>query len=134
MASPSPNIDLWNFKYLSGLQDRQVNWKNELIGWMTAFFMALSKWHIFFSTTARGYLVIMMLGQIYFVKILGRLQEDPRPTQYNSGQVNILINLVGWLLIWTLETWTLPTFIFFELSLAIIFGYHYFRKSCNKNF
>ena len=93
--------------------------KNPLIGWMTAFFMALSEWHIFFSTNARGYLVIMMLGQICFVKLLGRLQEDPKPTQYDNGQVNILINLLGWLLIWTLGTWTLPTFIFFELSLAM---------------
>jgi hypothetical protein len=93
--------------------------KNALIGWMTAFFMALSKWHIFFSTNARGYLVIMMLGQICFVKLLGRLQEDSKSTQYDSGLVNILINLLGWLLIWTLGTWALPTFIFFELSLAI---------------
>ena len=93
--------------------------KNPLIGWMTAFFMALSEWHIFFSTNARGYIVIMMLGQICFVKLLGRLQEDPKPTQYDNGQVNILINLLGWLLIWTLGTWTLPTFIFFELSLAM---------------
>ena len=78
--------------------------KNPLIGWMTAFFMALSEWHIFFSTNARGYIVIMMLGQICFIKLLGQLQEDPKPTQYENGQVNILINLLGWLLIWTLGT------------------------------
>jgi hypothetical protein len=61
----------------------------------------------------------MMLGQICFIKLLGRLQEDPKPTQYEKGLVNILINLLGWLLIWTLGTWILPTFIFFELSLAM---------------
>jgi hypothetical protein len=93
--------------------------KDALVGWMTAFFLALSEWHIFFSTNARGYLVIMMLGQICFVKLLGRLEEDPKTTQYDNGQANILINSLGWLLIWTVGTWTLPTFIFFELSLAI---------------
>jgi hypothetical protein len=32
------------------------------------------------------------------------LQKDPKPTQYDNRQVNILINLLGWLLIWTFGT------------------------------
>jgi hypothetical protein len=95
MAPPSANINLWNFKYLSGLQGRQVNWKKSINRLYDNFFMALSEWHIFFSTNARGYIVIMMLGQICFIKLLGRLQEDPKPTQYEKGQLNILINLLG---------------------------------------
>jgi hypothetical protein len=102
--------------YMSG----KVIGENVLVGWMTAFFLVLSKWHIFYSTNARGYLVIMMLGQICFLKLLDRLQEDQKTVRCNDGQkVNILFNSLGWLLIWALGSWTLPTFIFFELSVAI---------------
>jgi hypothetical protein len=102
-----------------GYKAGKVIGKDALVGWMTAFFLALSEWHIFFSTNARGYLVIMMLGQICFSKLLGRLKEDPKSTQYGGKQANVLISSLGWLLIWTVGSWTVPTFIFFEISLAI---------------
>jgi hypothetical protein len=102
--------------YIAG----KVIGENVLVGWMTAFFLVLSEWHIFYSTNARGYLVIMMLGQICFFKLLDRLQEDHKTVRCDDGQkVNILYNSLGWLLIWALGSWTLPTFIFFELSVAI---------------
>ena len=76
-----------------GYKTGKVIGKDGLVGWMTAFFLALSEWHIFFSTNARGYLVIMMLGQICFLKLLGRLNEDPKTTQYDGGPTNILIKV-----------------------------------------
>ena len=79
--------------------------ENALVGWMTAFFLVLSEWHIFYSTNARGYLVIMMLGQICFLKLLERLQKNQKTVRYDDGQkVNILFNSLGWLLIWALGT------------------------------
>jgi hypothetical protein len=104
--------------YLGYMAGKVVG-ENALVGWMTAFFMVLSEWHIFYSTNARGYIVIMMLGQICFVKLLDRLKEDQKTVRYDDGQkVDILFNSLGWLLIWAVGSWTLPTFIFFELSVA----------------
>jgi hypothetical protein len=95
--------------------------KDALVGWMTAFFLAISEWHIFFSTNARGYLLVMLLGQICFEKLLGRLEEDPKKTKYDGGPAKFIINSLGWFLIWAVGSWTVPTFVFFELSLAIFF-------------
>jgi hypothetical protein len=118
-----------------GYKTGKVIGKDGLVGWMTAFFLALSEWHIFFSTNARGYLVIMMLGQICFLKLLGRLNEDPKTTQYDGGPTNILINSLGWLLIWAVGSWTVPTFIFFELSLAVfLLGIIVSRKAATNEY
>jgi hypothetical protein len=103
--------------------------ENALVGWMTAFFLVLSEWHIFYSTNARGYLVIMMLGQICFAKLLDRLKEDQKTVRYDGKKINILFNSLGWLLIWAVGSWTLPTFIFFELSVAtFLIGIIFSRK------
>ena len=59
-----------------GYKAGEIIGKDTFVGWMTAFFLALSEWHIFFSTNARGYLVIMMLGQVCFLKLLDQLKED----------------------------------------------------------
>ena len=97
--------------YLGYIAGKVVG-ENVLVGWMTAFFLALSEWHIFYSTNARGYLVIMMLGQICFVKLLKRLKEDKKIVRNDGQKVNILFNSLGWFLIWAVGSWTLPTFIF----------------------
>lgn len=102
-----------------GYRAGKIIGKDELVGWMAAFFLVLSEWHIFFSTNARGYLLVMLLGQICFERMLGRLKEEPKTTQYDGRSANILISSLGWLLIWTVGSWTVPTFIFFELSLAV---------------
>ncbi len=90
-----------------------------LVGWITALFLVISEWHIFFSTNARGYLVIMLLAQICIAKFFAQLQEDPKQIRYNFHPIKVLFEFLGWLLIWTLGSWTLPTFIFFELSLVV---------------
>jgi hypothetical protein len=116
-----------------GYKTGKVIGKDTLVGWMTAFFLALSEWHIFFSTNARGYLVIMMLGQICFSKLLGQLKEDPQKTQYDGGPSNIFINSLGWLLIFIVGSWTVPTFVFFELSLSVfLFGIIISRRAATK--
>jgi hypothetical protein len=111
--------------YMAG----KVVGENAIVGWITALFLVLSEWHIFYSTNARGYLVIMMLGQICFAKLLDRLKEDQKTVRYNRQKVNILFKSLGWLLIWTVGSWTLPTFIFFELSVAtFLMGIVFSRK------
>ena len=78
--------------YLGYIAGKVVG-KNALVGWMTAFILALSEWHIFYSTNARGYLVIMMLGQICFLNLLDRLQKDQKTVRYDDDQkVKILFN------------------------------------------
>lgn len=121
-------VSIW-LSYMAG----RLIGKDALVGWMTAFFLALSEWHIYFSTNARGYLVIMMLGQICFVKLLGRLKEDSSMIQYDGGPINILITSLGWLLVWAVGSWTLPTFIFFELSVALfLMGFIISRRFVSK--
>ena len=88
-----------------------------LVGWITAIFLILSEWHIFFSTNARGYLVIMLLAQFCFVKIGTQLKENQ--IKYEFHPLDAVIGFIGWLLVWTVGSWTLPTFIFFELSLVV---------------
>jgi hypothetical protein len=114
--------------YLGYMAGKVVG-ENVLVGWMTAFFLVLSEWHIFYSTNARGYIVIMVLGQVCFIKLLDQLKEDQKKDRYDGQKVNILFNSLGWLLIWSVGSWTLPTFIFFELSVYIfLMGIIFSRK------
>lgn len=100
---------------------------------ITAFFLALSEWHIFFSTNARGYLVIMLLAQICFLKLGNRLEADPNATRYDFSFPKALLGFSGWILMWTVGSWTLPTFLFFELSLALyLSGLFIFLGAINK--
>jgi hypothetical protein len=118
--------------YLGYMAGKVVG-ENALVGWMTAFLLVLSEWHIFYSTNARGYLVIMMLGQICFAKLLDQLKEDQKTVRYDGQKINILFKSLGWLLIWTIGSWTLPTFIFFELSVAtFLMGIIFSRKRALK--
>ena len=50
---------------------------NIAVGFSTTFLMAVSENHIFFSTNARGYLVIMMLALMAVTCVLDRLEGRP---------------------------------------------------------
>ena len=103
-------------------------------GIVIATFLALSEWHIFFSTNARGYIVIMLLAQICFLKLWNSFEGGPDTTRYDLWFPNALLQFLGWILIWAIGSWTLPTFLFFELSLILFFsGIFIFQRSIKKN-
>ena len=81
--------------------------------------MAVSENHIFFSTNARGYLVIMMLALMAVTCVLDRLEGRPLKFQKLSKGFSGVLAFFGWAGIWILGTWTIPTFLFFEVSIAI---------------
>jgi len=102
-------------------------------GMITGFLLTLSAWHIFFSTNARGYLVVMILAQFCFLKLQDRLQRDPKTTQNEFRFSITFLNFSGWIAIWVLGNWTLPTFIFFQLSLVVyLSGIFIFQGTMNK--
>ena len=92
---------------------------NVAVGLSTAFLMAVSEKHIFFSTNARGYLVIMMLALMAVTYVLDRLEGRPLNFQKLPKGFSRVLAFFGWVGIWTLGTWTIPTFLFFEVSIAI---------------
>ena len=93
--------------------------KNPNVGVITALFLALSEWHIFYSTNARGYIVIMMLGQICILKLMPALEARKTNVEESEPPQKFIFSSIGWILIWVVGTWTLPTFIFFEVSFSI---------------
>ena len=89
---------------------------NAVVGISTALLMAISEQHIYFSTNARGYIVTLMLALIAVIFLLNQLEDWP--LNLFKGLNGVLVFL-GWLTIWVLGTWTIPTFLFFEVSVGI---------------
>ncbi|MEK9627962.1 MAG: hypothetical protein VW455_02975 [Nitrospinota bacterium] len=87
------------------------------IGSIVALILILSQWHIFFATNARGYLVIMLVAQICFYLLVVTFEKSSK--EKRRGRLKEVLSFVGWLLIWVVGSWTLPTFVFFELSLLL---------------
>ena len=92
---------------------------NAAVGFFTAFLMAISEKHIFYSTNARGYLVIMMLALLTVTYVLGRLEGFRFEIQKFSDKFNRGLALLGWVGIWFVGTWTVPTFLFFEVCIVV---------------
>ena len=86
-----------------------------IVGIFTAFLMAICENHIFYSTNARGYLVIMVLALLVVTFLLDRLEEHTFETQNLSNGLNRGLAFLGWVGIWLVGTWTVPTFLFFEV-------------------
>ena len=85
----------------------------------TAFLMAICEKHIYFSTNARGYLLIMVLALMVITLLLDRFEGLIFKTQKLSDRSNRVLAFSGWLGIWIVGTWTVPTFFLFEMSVAI---------------
>lgn len=104
--------------YLSYQLAKRVS-GNICVGFFTAFLMAISEKHVYYSTNARGYMVVMMLALMAVTHALERI-EGRRFSTVLKG-LNGSLALLGWVAIWIVGTWTIPTFIFFEFSVAIFF-------------
>ncbi len=105
--------------YLSYQLSKKIS-GNFYVGLTTAFLMVTSEKHIFFSTNARGYLVVMVLALMVVHCFLKRIEGRGLKILGFSSSVNDALALTGWLSIWILATWTIPTFIFFEVSIALL--------------
>ena len=120
--------------FLSYKLGRRVS-GNIAVGLATAFLMVISEKHVFFSTNARGYLVIMMLALMAVTVVLDRLEGHLLKFKKLSNGLNVVLAFFGWVAIWILGTWTIPTFLFFEVSVAIFLtgillsGNHVFKKA-----
>ncbi len=120
--------------FLSYKLGRRVS-GNIAVGLATAFLMVISEKHVFFSTNARGYLVIMMLALMAVTVVLDRLEGHLLKFKKFSNGFNVVLAFFGWVAIWILGTWTIPTFLFFEVSVAIFLmgillsGNHVFKKA-----
>ena len=104
--------------YLSYQLGRRISGSTG-VGLSTAFLLAVSEKHILYSTYARGYIVIMMLALMVVLYVLGRLEDRviqiPKPFNGFNG----VLAFFGWVGIWIAGTWTIPPFLFFEVSVAI---------------
>ena len=92
---------------------------NSTVGLFTAVLMTICEKHIFYSTNARGYLVIMVLALLVVNYLLSRLEGHSFKTKNLSNKVSGGYAFLGWVGIWLLGTWTVPTFLFFEVSVSI---------------
>jgi hypothetical protein len=104
--------------YLGFQLGRRVS-GNIAVGLSTAFLMAISEKHIFFSTNARGYLVIMVLALIAVISLLNRIEDGSLNFQKSSKRFPDVLAFSAWVGIWIIGTWTIPTFLLFEFSLGI---------------
>ena len=120
--------------FLSYKLGRRVS-GNIAVGLATAFLMVISEKHVFFSTNARRYLVIMMLALMAVTVVLDRLEGHLLKFKKLSNGFNVVLAFFGWVAIWILGTWTIPTFLFFEVLVAIFLmgillsGNHVFKKA-----
>ena len=83
---------------------------NSTVGLFTAVLMTICEKHIFYSTNARGYLVIMVLALLVVNYLLSRLEGHSFKTKNLSNKVSGGYAFLGWVGIWLLGTWTVPTF------------------------
>ena len=93
--------------------------RNAAVGFFTAFLMTISEQHIYYSTNGRGYIVITMLALLAVNLLFDRLEGCSFKIQKFPDGLNRGLALFGWLGIWLVGTWTVPTFLFFEVSIAI---------------
>jgi hypothetical protein len=93
--------------------------RNSTVGFFTAFLMAICEKHIYYSTNARGYLVIMVLALLVVTCLLSRLEGHSFKYKKLSNRISGGGAFLGWVGIWLVGTWTVPTFLFFEVSVAV---------------
>lgn len=94
--------------------------RNAQAGLAVSLLLAVSGGHIFYSTHARGYMLILLIGQYIFHRLIVWIDESERSPDsakyFFSGQelfIFAALMMVG--------TWTLPTFALFEGSLGVFF-------------
>lgn len=96
--------------------------KNKSISLGVLILLAVNTKHIYFSTYARGYIIITFFVQLILYLLLVQFQNGsgkwlsspPKPV---GAGLFLTLGLIGFL-----GTWTLPTFIFFVVTISFFFG------------
>jgi hypothetical protein len=101
---------------------------NSVVALGVALLLGISTNHIYYSTNARGYMLIVLFAQlvIYWTVLLFHQRNTgtwERPQ--NQLPKSYLVFLLTFCL---LGTWTIPTFVFFEGSLLVFFGLLFLRE------
>ena len=104
--------------YSGYLLGKKVTGSNR-VGLFTAFLMTICEKHIFYSTNARGYIVNMFLALLAVIIVQDRLKGITFKIKKLSYVFNQGLVFIGWSLIWIIGTWTVPTFLFFEVTIAL---------------
>ena len=94
--------------------------RNAQAGLAVSLLIAINGGHIFYSTHARGYMLILLIGQYIFHRLVVWVNEPKislRPTKefFTFKELSVFAGLM------MVATWTLPTFVFFEGSLGLFF-------------
>lgn len=84
--------------------------------------LAVSGTHILYSTYSRGYILVMLIGQISVDLFLPISRNNPDVTFVPTDRPFRGREIVFLGIIWFIGTWTLPTFAIFEVSLLVFFG------------
>ncbi|MEE2986314.1 MAG: hypothetical protein VX667_00795 [Nitrospinota bacterium] len=87
----------------------------------TSLLLAISSTHIFYSTHARGYMLVMFLAQLCLFQVVRLFSSEER--SFFAPRRQIPLNELIWLGVLLMAgTWIIPTFILFEVSLFLFFA------------
>jgi hypothetical protein len=89
--------------------------RNMTVALGTSLLLAISVQHIYYSTNARGYMLLMVFAQIIFHRALVWSQVTDTEKPVSTKDCVFLGALC------CLGTWTVPTFVLFEVSLGLYF-------------
>jgi hypothetical protein len=95
---------------------------NHVVALGATLLLTISTNHIYYSTNARGYMLILLFAQwIIYWTVVVFYNSDTRTWGRPPTRLPIK-NLFFLLMLCLMGTWTLPTFVFFEGSLLVFFG------------
>ncbi|KMP11786.1 hypothetical protein UR09_02485, partial [Candidatus Nitromaritima sp. SCGC AAA799-A02] len=95
--------------------------QNATAGLASSFLLAVSGGHIFYSTTARGYMLILLIAQFVLHRLVVWFDESELSGNVSEGALSSRELLLMTALMMA-GTWTLPTFGLFEGSLMVFFA------------
>jgi len=107
--------------------------RNAQAGLAVSLLIAINGGHIFYSTHARGYMLILLICQYIFHRLVVWIDESKvssRSTKefFTFKELSIFAGLM------VAGTWTIPTFVFFEGSLGLFFLISFLQSKRGKWF
>ena len=104
---------------LAFLTTHQIT-RNAQAGLAVSLLIAINGGHIFYSTHARGYMLILLICQYIFHRLVVWIDESKISSTstkefFTFKELSIFAGLM------VAGTWTIPTFVFFEGSLGLFF-------------
>ena len=117
---------------LAFLTTHQIT-RNAQAGLAVSLLIAINGGHIFYSTHARGYMLILLICQYIFHRLVVWIDESKissRSTKefFTFKELSIFAGLM------VAGTWTIPTFVFFEGSLGLFFLISFLQSKRGKWF